>query len=173
MKPGSCNPLGWQPFGCTAKDSEGRSGRDGWPRDSDRWQSAQLPPHIGPTLKSRVRPGRRLAPGPLPERREGRHGFHDSLQESVSAPLISTANAVMSRLTKVNRDRDHTWEVLGRLAPEDLRAVAAALIPLVREEYPKHPLAEIAAIWGDASPAEVEALGHLDLALEAAAPRTR
>jgi hypothetical protein len=64
-----------------------------WQSDSDQSQSAQLPPHIDSTLKGCVRPTRKLPREPLPERREGRRGFHDTPQESVSAPLISTAKA--------------------------------------------------------------------------------
>jgi hypothetical protein len=46
---------------------------------------------------------------------------------------------------------------------QDLELALGALIPLVRQEYPDRPLAEIAATWGEgATPQAVEALARVD-----------
>ena len=48
------------------------------------------------------------------------------------------------------------------LARRDLELAVEALVHLVREEYPaRYSLAEIAEIWGQATPAQVEALRAL------------
>jgi hypothetical protein len=54
----------------------------------------------------------------------------------------------------------------------DLELALGALIPLVRQEYPVLPLAEIAATWGEgATPQAVAALARVD-ATVAGSPAT-
>ena len=51
---------------------------------------------------------------------------------------------------------------LAQLDRQDLERALEALVQLVREEYPAHhSVAEIAEIWGQATPAQVEALRAL------------